>query len=331
MAALPLAVCMATVFLIVTGCGKPQHTPGSEPAQTTNQVNPEPELNLNDGFRRAAAPVLFSDSSRQKRFEELYFEAPTFFNPPNPGTLVRIFKNSGGRVEGEFTRYTLDGIAISTPDGPVIINRKNMTEDTQVTIYEDTFSKFIAEKMVTFEMAKNIPAGLDDIYFDSELAGGLEKRRITAEYMPARLGPARYFTTNGLTHYRGEIIVVIHETNDWICVKKSADAATHAGWIPKFSSFMTNPEKKDLVAIEVDKLFKSGFLIDIDPKKNVAMVDLYEWRIADTAAVEGKSRLLAIYCGQQKNSRLFWVDIKDALTGKKLAEFSVSKGFKEFH
>jgi hypothetical protein len=40
--------------------------------------------------------------------------------------------------------------------------------------------------------------------------------------------------------------------------------------------------------------------------------------------------LMAYYCGQQKNSRLYWVSIRDALTGKRLAEYSESKGFKEF-
>jgi len=326
----PASAWLAIAMLLFPGCGKKQKDADSPVnAPSTNEI--VSDTDLNNAYKREAAPIVFSDNVLQKRFETLYNENAINFNPPNPGTLIRIHKKGGGRIEGEFTRYTLDGVAISTPDGAVIINRKNISEDTQKTLYEDSFSRNMAEQLVKLESEKKIPVSIDDLYFDASHTPVMEKRRVTAQYMPARMGPARYFVTNGVMLYRGDIVHVIHETNDWICIIRSTNSPTSDGWIPKFSSFMTNTDNKDMVAGEVDKLFKSGFLIDIDPKKNEALVDLFEWRIADTSAIEGKCRMLAIYCGQQKNSRLFWVDVKDALSGKKLAEFSVSKGFKEFH
>jgi len=328
----PVSACLAIAFLFFLGCGKRQNTtepPSDEQSGVATISNTVPELS--DAYKREAAPIVFKDAALQRRFAELYDESARYFNPPNPGTLIRIQKKGGGRIDGEFTRYTLDGVAISTPDGAVIIGRKNISEETQESIYEDSFSRSIAEQLVILESANKTTSRLDDIFFDTSHSSVMEKRRITAQYMPARFGPARYFVTNGVIFYRGETVSVIYETNDWICIRKSADLSTSDGWIPKFSSFMINTDNKELIAGEVDKLFKSGFLIDIDPKKNEALVDSYEWRIADTSVIEGKSRMLAIYCGQQKNSRLFWVDIKDAISGKKLAEFSVSKGLKEFH
>lgn len=321
-----LGLLVASTF----GCGREQDKTASIPSPIAETTVVTVETNIIDGIVVAKPPVVFTDTTKQTRFEKLYQDMNDHFAPPVPGTLIRIQKTNGGRIEGQFQRYTIDGIAISTPDGPVIIDRKTMTDMTQETIFSDTFRRNFAEKLVINEAEAGRTSSLDDLYFNAVKATVIENRRITAEYMPGRLGPGRYFATNGVVHFRGETVHVVHETNGWICVKKNSRAEHNAGWIPKFSSFMTNYDNKDVVAREVEKLIESGFLIDIDPKKNEALVDLYEWRIADSSVIEGKSRMLAIYCGQQKNSKLFWVDIKDALSGRKLAEFSVSKGFKTY-
>jgi hypothetical protein len=108
----------------------------------------------------------------------------------------------------------------------------------------------------------------------------------------ARYGPSRrYADVPGAELYRGQIVHVIAETNAWICVKVNAEANQALGWIPKFSTFTMHPDDKAAITREVRSLMDNGLIVTVDPMKNQALVDLYEWRITDAAAIEGQSRL----------------------------------------
>ncbi|HMP90357.1 MAG TPA: hypothetical protein PJ991_09145 [Kiritimatiellia bacterium] len=312
-----LFIGMLTATLTLSGCGKPEvSTTATESTAQTAEID----------IKTIPAPKIFMDAGKQADFERLYETYKQFFVQPPVGTPVRIVRKNGLRVEGEMMRYTADGIAISTSDGISIIRRDDMTDETVSTLFADQFSRILAES--TVNDGGRTPADIFKVPTD---LSSKETRRFTADRMNPHIGPGRQFAQiDGVELFRGQSVFVVAETNGWICVKESADSDRVLGWLPKYASFVTNPENKDLIKREVETLIENGFLIDVNPARNEALVDLYEWRISDSASVEGMSRLLAFYCGHQKGSRLFWVDIKDALSGRRLAEYSESKGFRVY-
>ncbi|HMO49744.1 MAG TPA: hypothetical protein PKE26_02410 [Kiritimatiellia bacterium] len=276
-------------------------------------------------------PKLYTDPSQQNRFESFFTRAQASFIAPTPGMLIRAETKSGGRIDGEFIRYTADGLVMDSADGYVTLTQAELTEKSQQELFVGAFSRQLAERQMVFEAADGKIEDEIAAFFLPTGTRTLATRRFTADRMVPRVGPGRqYAAVEGVELFRGQNVFVVDEVDGWIAVKNE-DAATRAiGWIPKFSSFLVNPENAEAVAAEVDTLKESGFIVSVDPRRNEALVDLYQWRISDSASVEGKSRLLAFYCGQQKGVRLFWVDIKDSASGRRLAEYSESKGFKVF-
>jgi len=68
--------------------------------------------------------------------------------------------------------------------------------------------------------------------------------------------------------------------------------------------------------------------LKINYNLNEAFIDPIVWHGIDYQTKENFCRTLAIYCGNKKGTKLYWVDIKDNNTGKKLAKYSNSLGFK---
>lgn len=312
-------------FLLV-GCSKKESAEVEPtPAADTN-VTKTADVEAPTG--PPPAPKAFSDPVKQTRFAQIYTNLLPVFNAVAPGSPVRVNKKTGGRVEGDLVRITGVSVFLSTPDGIVVVPREEMAESSERELFADAFSSHLAERQVLVESVEGSPQELISVFFSPESAAIIETRRLTAERVEPRAGPGLYFAPiPGAELFRGQSVGLVHETNGWICVK-AGPAAPILGWMPKFATFMLNPEDRKQVNTEVATLIDSGLVIMVEPKRNEALVDGFEWRRADPASMEGKSRLLAIYCGQQKGSKLYWVDIKDALSGKRLAEYSVSKGFK---
>jgi hypothetical protein len=279
-----------------------------------------------------AIPEVFTDPREQDQFETVYETVQTVFAPPSPGSPLRVIKKRGGRAEGELLRFTATGLVLSTPDGLITIQRDEIDEASQATLFPDAFSRSIAENTVRSGQLKNETPTLERILLTPPSTQVQETRRFSSDRLTARYGPGRHFATiPGADLYRGQLVHVIDETNAWICIKVG-DMNTKAvfGWIPKFASFTMRPDNKAIIERETEALLATGFAVAIEPTKNEVLVDMYEWRIADPAAIEGKCRLLAYYCGHMRGSRLYWVDLRDALTNRRIAEFSESKGFKVF-
>ena len=70
-----------------------------------------------------------------------------------------------------------------------------------------------------------------------------------------------------------------------------------------------------------------GFIKRITPELNEVFVDNLIWLNMDYEAKKNVGRLLAIYCSQFKHSTAVWVDIRDYMSGKKLAKYSEAFGF----
>lgn len=89
---------------------------------------------------------------------------------------------------------------------------------------------------------------------------------------------------------------------------------------------LTN-SKSDLGLIK--SMEKEKFL-KMDPRLNAAYIDPKVWTGIELTAKENFARSLAIYCGNEKGTHLYWVDIIDKFSGKKLAKYSDSWGFKNY-
>jgi hypothetical protein len=301
----------------------------SEPIQKVEQ--PEAELVQDEMVPQMEIPEVFSEPDKQQQFEQLYRSYQSVFSPPASGSPIRVFKKSGSRVEGDLLRFTASGLVLSTPDGLINVAKEEMSDDTRSQLFTEDFSQSLAQSAVQNGIFGKPPSNVSDLFLRPQSESVIETRRFTADRLNARYGPSRrYADVPGSELFRGQIVHVVAETNAWICVKGDDNTGAVLGWIPKFSTFTLRPDDKATIAREVRTLMDTGFIVNVDPMKNEVLVDTYEWRITDDAAIEGQSRLLAFYCGHQRNSRLFWVDIRDALSNRRIAEYSESKGFKVF-
>jgi hypothetical protein len=79
----------------------------------------------------------------------------------------------------------------------------------------------------------------------------------------------------------------------------------------------------------LSKLQSQG-LLSIDPNLNKASIDPGLWNNMKYSLKEDFAATLAIYCGNKKGTQLYWVDIYDQYSGKKLAKYSRSWGFKVY-
>ena len=308
---------------------KPTEVTQTEPLQKVEQT--EAELVEVEMLPQVETPEVFSEPEKQQQFKQLYASYQSVFSPPASGSPIRIFKVTGIRVEGDLLRFTASGLILSTPDGLINVAKDDMTKETRDQLFVEDFSRSHAENAVRAGIDGEPPVQLSDLFLRPPSMNVIESRRFTADRLNARYGPSRrYADVPGSELFRGQIVQVVTETNAWICVKGGENPGTVLGWIPKFSTFTLHPDDKAAIAREVRTLMDTGFIVNVDPMKNEALVDTYEWRITDAAAIEGQSRLLAYYCGHQRNSRLFWVDIRDALSNRRIAEYSESKGFKVF-
>lgn len=324
---------MIAGLLLATGCGggeaKKSETasPDAATASTTSGAKPA-DRSAPPTLESIKAPQAFSDVSRQREFEALFEKAKSSFSPPRPGNLIRVEPLTGGMIVGELVRFTATGLIISTPEFPVTFDQKDLKPDNQAELFAGAF----AEKMAKLQMETSI--AMDESTRSMMPPSSLivrETRHLTAERMAPRAGPGRHYAfLEENVIFRGDTLRVLDEINDWICVSENRETAPVLGWIPKHSSSVPfGTVDVAWLEREVEAMRNSGFLKSVDPAMNEAVVDSYLWRISDNATIEGIGRLLARYCGHQKNLRVFFVVIKGD-EGNRLAEYSESRGFKVF-
>lgn len=111
-----------------------------------------------------------------------------------------------------------------------------------------------------------------------------------------------------------------------------------AGVIGNMSKKSPSPEKSantrpsDGFKLEDDikVCIETGLLVKINPQLNEAYVNPVIWHRLDYGLKEKTARSMAFYCGLKKGTNLNWVEIKDSYSGKKLAKYSQSWGFKVY-
>lgn len=96
------------------------------------------------------------------------------------------------------------------------------------------------------------------------------------------------------------------------------------------SSSSSGSKKLSLTQSQEDYLHKlenDGYL-SVEPSLNKASIAPAIWNNIDAKLKEDVSASLAIYCGNKKGTNLYWVEIYDKMSGRKLAKYSQSYGFK---
>jgi len=126
----------------------------------------------------------------------------------------------------------------------------------------------------------------------------------------------------------GERIYVLEKKNGWIRFRSTPKDVGWSGWVredltdPVSTSYSISEDKK------IERLKELGLLKRINPSMNEAFVDPSLWTGLDYQTKKNIGRIMAFYCGKKKGTNLNWVDIKDYYSGKKLAKYSESWGFK---
>jgi len=97
------------------------------------------------------------------------------------------------------------------------------------------------------------------------------------------------------------------------------------------SSSVSTPQQSTVDFAKVEKamedLTKAGLVKKTDPSLNQVYVSKPYWDAQDIEAKETAAKAFAYYVGYKKGTNLYWVDIYDWQSGKRLAKYSESWGF----
>ena len=129
---------------------------------------------------------------------------------------------------------------------------------------------------------------------------------------------------------KGEKLYVLEEKNGWIRFRVTPKDVGWSGWVKKDLTISKDQLDSAKEEDAIKKLKESGLLVRINPQLNEAYVSPTIWRGLDYQTKENTGRVMAFFCGRKKGTNLNWVDIKDSYSGKKLAKYSESWGFKVY-
>lgn len=307
--------------LMLSGCGKKEEVVEEKKVEQVEQVETRVKVE---------APKKYAEASKQQEFEKKFEAAAQIFNAPAPGMLVRAEPASGEPVVGELIRYTKDGLVIASGEEAITFKKDELKETNQTEFFVEAFAESLAALQIDTGFGDDDTGG--KTIYPPKGNQTLETRFMSVERLVPRAGPGRqYGSIEENAVFRGSALRVRDEISGWICIQQDQDGSPVLGWVPKHATGMPfTMRNDDMITRDVDKLMEDGFVLNVNPSMNEALVDSYLWRTSDSASVEGISRLLARYIAVQKNSRVFFVVIKENFDNRKVAEFSESRGLKVF-
>lgn len=159
----------------------------------------------------------------------------------------------------------------------------------------------------------------------------IEVRICPRDGINIRTGPGTDYKKDGSGQLvKGEKLYVLEEINGWIRFRVTPKDVGWSGWVKK--NLTVSKDQRDLAQEEnaIKELKESGLLVRINPQLNEAYVNPVIWLRLDYQTKENIGRIMAYYCGRKKGTDLNWVDIKDSYSGKRLAKYSESWGFKVY-
>lgn len=107
---------------------------------------------------------------------------------------------------------------------------------------------------------------------------------------------------------------------------------TYAGKAEEDETSTIKPSRLNLTSEQNEFIIKliNQNLLKLNPELNQAYIDPSLWRQMDYDLKKDFGASLAIYCGNKKGTHLYWVDIFDKMSGKKMAKYSQSWGFETY-
>ena len=99
-----------------------------------------------------------------------------------------------------------------------------------------------------------------------------------------------------------------------------------------YGTIATGGNKIELTKGQIDLLssLQKQQLIVIEANLNRAYIDPSLWNSMKYNIKENFTASLAVFCGNEKGTYLYWVELYDQYSGKKLAKYSQSWGFKVY-
>lgn len=314
------ALSLAAALLVLAGCARQE-----APEPVVEEAPAAPVRAVMDQTEVGEIPAA-DNPAQQEAFTELYRDIRGVFNSPTPNQNFYLTRKEGDPVFGRLVGLSPNEVTVIDDDNQeVVIPRDALSEESAESLYADTFAEAL-----TRQAGRMNEMDLDALLKDDPDTPSRPRLLIT-DAPVLRYGPGQHFTVvdQEETFLRGSVVHVLRETNDWLLVSRSASAEYGEGWMQKSLTFPVDPSNLDILEAEVEALKASGRLISIDLDRNEAVVDRYLWTLDNPAVQEGRSRLLAYYVGNKKESRR-WVDIIENQTGRRLAQYSEAKGLRVF-
>ncbi|MCL4848717.1 MAG: hypothetical protein KJ066_19385 [Acidobacteria bacterium] len=86
-------------------------------------------------------------------------------------------------------------------------------------------------------------------------------------------------------------------------------------------------EQRQAVEIAIDLFVSQGFVKRLEPERSRAYVDLWQWSLIDVEQKAWRGSMLARYM-RLKGASVEWVDIHDYQSGKRLAQWTETRGLR---
>lgn len=129
---------------------------------------------------------------------------------------------------------------------------------------------------------------------------------------------------------KNEKLYVLEEKDGWLKFRVTQKDVGWEGWVRKDLTVSASGQNYSSNAEQITALEKTGLIVSVTPGLNKAQVEPVTWNSLNYNEKEYIGKIIASYCAEQKGTNLVWADIIDAYTGKRIAKYSESWGFKVY-
>ncbi|MBW7907623.1 MAG: hypothetical protein H3C50_01705 [Kiritimatiellae bacterium] len=303
--------CMVTAFLalllafsVLPGCKRPE--PSLPPAPVEQPPEPGQE---------------YSNPDRQREYEQAWRRYLAQFEAPEMGDYLWVHLTDGSYVGGEVRLWASSEIVLRDGTNDVNIARSSIDKDSLHRVYADAFARRQALGEIEAELTPRV-----DKHAATPLVGS--KRYSLADSVTPRKGPGDRFQRADVPELtRGTLLEVIDQQGPWI--KVSAQGIQESFWMNGLATRpIPNAPKEDNSPV-IKQLLNHDLLTDYDPQLSTAHLPRGIWVGTHPAVREGLSRVLAEHSAAMRSSPTAWIEIKDTATGRRLARYSTSQGFRQ--
>lgn len=240
------------------------------------------------------------------------------FEPSQPGDAVRLRLVDDSPVEGVLAGIYADHIELQADQGVRTVARTNLSAASR--------AQFYVEEFILMESRQ-----LEDIDTPSATLTVREMRFAAEDDIVARAGPGpHYRRIEGFSPLKGMRLQVVEERGPWIRVVATDGGQTRGGWVYRFLTTPLDPMDAGRQERELAVMKEAGWLDRVDPVASEAFVHRRAWHESDPLLRQGVARALALFCKQAGPKHLSRVDVLESESGKRLAKYSESLGYKTF-